>query len=286
LLAGGGTGGHIYPALAVGKALARRHPEARVLFVGSAHGLERDLVPREGFDFRPIVVSGFKRELSPGLVVTVGKAAVGLVQSLAIVGSFRPDVVVGTGGYASGPVVLAAVILGVPTVIHEQNVVPGATNRFLSRYARVVAISWEESRKSLALPSRAVLTGNPIRPEVLRATREEGIKALGLRPNFRTVLAFGGSQGSERINDALIRALPALAEKKGVQYLLSTGRRNYDRVIALARDLGLPVRSSSDGGIPESAGGDIIVAPYIYNMPLALACADLVISRSGAITLA
>lgn len=285
LLAGGGTGGHIYPALSIGRELLARFSDAEILFVGGRRGLESDLVPKAGFEFQAITVSGFERKLSLDTLATAGRAVAGLFQSMAIVRKFRPNVAVGTGGYASGPAMLAAAMLGVPVIVHEQNVVPGATNRLLSRWAQTVAISWEESRKYLARPERSVLTGNPIRPEIMTAERAESAALFGLDPRRPTVLAFGGSQGARRINTALIGALPSLAAQHNAQFMLATGSDKFEESMDLASRSGLPVSIASDG-IGRSDGGDIIIMPYIYNMPQALACADLAICRAGAITIA
>ncbi|MEA4882927.1 MAG: undecaprenyldiphospho-muramoylpentapeptide beta-N-acetylglucosaminyltransferase [Clostridia bacterium] len=287
ILAGGGTGGHIYPAISIGRELLSRHPGAEILFVGGDRGLERDLVPREGFPFRAIRVSGFRRKLSADTIATAFRAVQGVFQSVAIIRGFRPTAVIGTGGYASGPVGLAAVLLGCPLIIHEQNVVPGVTNRMLSRSAQTVAISWEESRRFLRRPERAVLTGNPIRADVMSASRDEGIRSLGLNPRRKVVLAFGGSQGSETINKAFIAAAAGreLRCDHGVQLVLACGKGKFDTAVRLAGAAELPVIVGPDG-IGRSGSGDLILMPYIYNMPQALACADLVVSRSGAITLA
>ena len=285
LLAGGGTGGHIYPALAIARELLSRYPGAEILFIGGTRGLESELIPREGFAFRAISVSGFRRRLSLDTLATAARAGLGVAQSLAIVWRFRPDAAIGTGGYASGPAMLAASWLGVPVLIHEQNVVPGAANRALSSRAAIVAISWEESRKFLRRPDRVVLTGNPVRPEVITVTREEGLTSLGLDGSRPIVLAFGGSQGSAGINRAFIGALPTLTAQGNAQFVLATGRDKFDESISFARDVGVPVAVSSNG-IARSERGDIIIMPYIYNMPHALACADLALTRSGAITLA
>lgn len=285
LLAGGGTGGHIYPALSIARELLSRYPGAQMLFIGGRRGLEGELIPREGFAFKAIAVSGFERRLSLDTLVTAARAGWGVAQSLSIVARFSPDAAIGTGGYASGPAMLAASMLGVPVLIHEQNVVPGAANRMLSGRASIVAISWEESRKYLKRPATAVLTGNPVRPELLTATREEGLRAFGLDGSRPVVLAFGGSQGSDSINRAFIGALPALLTLGNAQFVLATGKDKFEESVALARDAGVPTAISSDG-IARAGRGDIIIMPYIYNMPQALACADLALARSGAITLA
>lgn len=284
LLAGGGSGGHIYPALDIGAELLKRYPYARLLYVGGKRGLEGNLIPREGHDFAAITVAGFERKLSLGTLVTAAKAGIGFIQSMAIVARFRPDVAVGTGGYASGPAILAASFAGVPVLIHEQNVVPGATNRLLARRAQVVAISWEESKQYLPDPGRAVLTGNPIRSGVTKASRQDGCGEFGFDPSRPIVLATGGSQGALNINTAVIGSMPALVQR-GAQFLLATGLDKFDSATQLAQEAGLRLSVDSHG-IARSSGGDVIIMPYIYNMPLAQACADLMVARSGAITLA
>ncbi len=284
MLAGGGTGGHIYPALAIGEELLRRYPDAELLFVGGRKGLERTLVPRAGHRFVAITVAGFERRLGVGTFVTAAKAVAGLVESLAVVARFRPDVAIGTGGYASGPAILAASLLRMPVLVHEQNVVPGATNRLLASRARTVAVSWAESIKMLPDPSRAVLTGNPIRREIVTASKRDGLAAFRLSADRPVVLIIGGSQGARSINAAAVGAIPQIVGAGG-QLLLATGPDKFGDALAGAARGGTTLSVDSEG-IARSAGGDVIVMPYIYSMPQAMACADLVVARSGAITLA
>ena len=284
LLAGGGTGGHIYPALAIADELLRRYPHSELLFVGGRRRLERTLVPRAGHRFVSITVAGFERRLSLGTLATAAKAATGVAQSLAIVARFRPDVAIGTGGYASGPAILAASLLGVPTLIHEQNVVPGATNRLLAKRAKVAAVSWSESVRYLPHPDRAVLTGNPIRRDVVTASREDGLASFGLSPLRPVVLVTGGSQGAASINRAAAAAVTRIVAAGG-QVLMATGADKFDDAVRQTRDAGTELHVDAEG-IARSERGDVILVPYIYSMPQALACADVVVARAGAITLA
>ncbi len=284
MLAGGGTGGHIYPALAIGEELAERHPGSELLFVGGRRGLEGTLVPRAGHRFVAITVSGFERRLGLGTLVTAAKAGAGLVESMVVVSRFRPDVAIGTGGYASGPAILAASLLRVPVLIHEQNVVPGATNRLLASRAHTVAVSWAESIERLPDPSRAVLTGNPIRREIVTASRREGLAAFRLAAGKPVVLVIGGSQGARSMNDATAGAIQRVIAAGG-QLLMATGPDKFEATLERMAQGGMALSVDSEG-IARSARGDVIVMPYIYSMPQAMACADLVVARSGAITLA
>lgn len=284
MLAGGGTGGHIYPALAIGEELTRRYPGAELLFVGGRRGLEGTLVPRAGHRFVAITVAGFERRLGLGTFATAAKAVAGLAQSMAVVARFRPDVAIGTGGYASGPAILAASMMRVPVLIHEQNVVPGATNRLLARRARCVAVSWAESIKMLPDPARAVLTGNPIRREIVTALRRDGLNAFRLAAGKPVVLVIGGSQGARSMNSAAAGAIPRILAAGG-QLLMATGPDKFEATLEQAMQAGAVLSVDSEG-IARSARGDVIIMPYIYSMPQAMACADLVVARSGAITLA
>lgn len=276
LLAGGGTGGHIYPALTVAEALRERVKDLDILFVGSKRGLEGDVIPKAGYRLATIDVMGFKRSISAQNLTVALKAGKSLLDSWRIIRSFRPDVVVGTGGYVSGPVILAASLMGLPTMIQEQNVVPGVTNRVLARFVRAVAVSHEESRRYFGGRARVVVTGNPIRPAILAATRDQGVKELGLDPGLKTLLIFGGSQGSLAINRAVVEALPGILEIPCLQVLHQTGSKGYEEARRQVEDLGLD----------EDRKRRLELLPYIYHMEYALAAADLVIGRAGAISIA
>ena len=197
LITGGGTGGHIYPALAICKGLLAADKEAEVLYVGTRAGLEAELVPRECIPFAIIDAAGIMGK-SPGkAIMGAARATRGLLQAAAIVRRHRPQVVLGTGGYVSGPVVFMASMLGVRCAIQEQNAVPGFTNRMLSRVVSEVFTPFRGTEQHFPRPGKCVLTGNPVRPEILAASREEGARELGLDPSGKTLFVFGGSRGAQ-----------------------------------------------------------------------------------------
>ncbi|MGQ9780348.1 MAG: undecaprenyldiphospho-muramoylpentapeptide beta-N-acetylglucosaminyltransferase [Bacillota bacterium] len=275
LIAGGGTGGHVYPGITIGQAIRARRPEAEILFVGTREGLEADVVPREGFALETLPLMGLPRKLSPRVLVAAWLAGKGLLAAFRLIKRFRPDLVVGTGGYVCGPVVLAAVLCGVPSAIQEQNAFPGLTNRFLGRLVRRVFLGYEEAARYFP-PDKVAVTGNPIRAGILAADRTEAAAKLGLDPALTTVLVMGASQGARSLNEALLTCLPRLLLQPRLQVLHIAGRRNYEAVREALEHLRLP----------PAMAARVVIAPYIYNMPDAYAVADLVVSRAGAISLA
>lgn len=274
-LAGGGTGGHIYPALAIADGLRGSRPGTSLVYLGTARGLEADLVPRAGIPFFPISGGGVVGK-SP-LAAARGMLALarGTVQAASILRRFSPHVVVGTGGYASVPAAAAAVLLRVPLVIQEQNVYPGVSNRLLARFAREVYVPAETTRRYLPCPERALVTGNPVRPELLAGRRDEAAARLGFDPRRPVLAVFGGSRGARAINRAAATALPALAGR-GIQSLWVTGEAYHGEALAALRG----------AGIQPASSGNIRVEPYLHGMADALAVADLVVARAGAMTLA
>ncbi|MDU5087813.1 MAG: UDP-N-acetylglucosamine--N-acetylmuramyl-(pentapeptide) pyrophosphoryl-undecaprenol N-acetylglucosamine transferase [Veillonella sp.] len=180
IISGGGTGGHIYPAITIYKEIMKQNPDAKVLYVGTKQGLEATLVPKEGIEFTTIPVQGLQRQLSLGTLVTLGKTALGIVKANAIVCKFKPDVVIGTGGYVCGPILLAAALHNIPTIIQEQNVIAGITNKILSRFVDVVALGYKDAEASFSKAKRVVYTGNPVRPDVLVDSRTVGRNGDGL----------------------------------------------------------------------------------------------------------
>lgn len=280
LVTGGGTGGHIYPALAVAGELRRRHPDAEFLYAGGKKGLESELVPREGYDFVALDVRGMERKAGLSMAVSAVKALLAVIKAMGIVRRFKPDAVVGTGGYASFPVGAAAVLCRRPLVLHEQNVYPGLANRLLGRLAKGVAISWPSSKGGFKGRAEVVLTGNPVRYTITETKREDGLKRMGLASDKPTVLIFGGSQGAVRINRAAVRAMK-LSEGSGARCILATGKANFTRVAVEAKAQGLAF--SQDFADDAS---DAFIVPYIHDMAAALAVSDIVVSRAGALTLA
>ncbi len=276
IVSGGGTGGHIYPALAVARGLKHRYAGCEVLYVGTAGGMEADIVPREGIPFASICASGLKRKLSPANLLSCGRALLGVGQALCILRRFKPAAVVGTGGYASAPVVMAAVISGVPTLIHEQNALPGIANRLLARFVDRVCVTFAGSRAYFGNKKKVRVTGLPVRPEILRAERGRGLSSLGIEPGRFILLSFGGSRGARSINRAMAKVIKNFAGDPHLFIVHSTGNTGYEEFAVFLREEGIEL-----GEI-----GNVKVMPYIYNMHDALAAADLVVSRAGAATIA
>lgn len=281
LIAGGGTGGHIYPAVTIGKALLEKGAE--LLFVGTQRGLEKQIVPREGFPIEFISVDYFPRRLSLRLFRSILTAGKGVREAWKLVKRFAPDACVGTGGYVAGPVVLAAALLGVPTVIQEQNALPGLTNRLLVHFVDKVALGYEAAAGGFGRRDKLVFTGNPIRPEIAEMTRERGAARLGLDPRKRLVLVTGASQGARSINRAIIESFHEF-RRLDAYLLVATGAASFDSVVAELEKGGAAGRSALDGS--ARAFGNVIVAPYLYDMPAALAAADLAVGRAGALSIA
>jgi UDP-N-acetylglucosamine--N-acetylmuramyl-(pentapeptide) pyrophosphoryl-undecaprenol N-acetylglucosamine transferase len=269
-VSGGGTGGHIYPALALIREIQKRDKDAKFLYIGTLNGLESKIVPKENIPFTSIHITGFKRKLSFENVKTVLRFIKGVRDSRKILKEFKPDIVVGTGGYVCGPVVYAAAKLGIPSIIHEQNSVPGLTNKFLSRYVKRIAICFEEAKEFFS-QEKVIFTGNPRASEVLGQDGIKGRLSVGLSTTLPTVLIFGGSRGARPINEAVIKSLPELAGKP-YQVLYVTGDVHYDEVSKEVELVGNPK--------------NVVIKPFIHNMPEVLAGMDLVVSRAGATTLA
>ena len=276
IMSGGGTGGHIYPAITILRAIQKEVPDCEVLFIGTQYGLESDIIPKEGFDFRTIDVRGFERRLSVRNVHTIMKAIGSVWQSRQLIRKFKPDIVIGTGGYVCGPVLLAASMMDIPTMIQEQNVIPGITNKILSRFVDKIAVGYEDAKTYFQNSEKIFVSGNPIRQEVISATREEGIIALGLDPAKLTILISGGSRGARSINQAMIHVHQQFAGSRDIQLLHVTGQNEYNDIVVNLKQC----------GIDTNKAGNIIIKPYLYNMPQALAVADIAVFRAGAIGLA
>lgn len=269
LLSGGGTGGHIYPALAMLKEIKERMPQASFLYIGTANGLEADIVPKEGIPFEHIEITGFKRKISVENFKTINRFFKGVRVSKRIIKRFKPDIVIGTGGYVCGPVVFAATRLHIPTLIHEQNVVPGLTNKFLSRFTSAVAVSFTDSKAHFKRDD-VHITGNPRASEVLRGNSDLGRESLGIPPHKKVILIVGGSRGARAINHAFLDMSDRLAELDNCHFVYVTGEVHYEEISQkLSKNL-----------------EQVTVKPFIYNMPDVLAATDLIINRAGASFLA
>ncbi len=276
LFAGGGTAGHINPALAIANHLIERDGKTEVRFVGARQGLEVSLVPHSGFCLDTIKVHGFERKLSFGTIKTMAEIPIAIMASKKIIKKFKPDVVVGTGGYVCGPVLYAAAKMKIPTFIHESNAFPGITTRILSGVVDTVALGMESAKRYIPKAKNIVITGNPIRQTILSVDSFEARRKLGLdeRP---FILFFGGSLGARDFNVTVTDWIAKMAESGKYQILMGTGKNNqYDTVITSLREKGVDIRK-----YPH-----IKICEYIYDMDIAMNAADLVVSRAGASTLA
>jgi UDP-N-acetylglucosamine--N-acetylmuramyl-(pentapeptide) pyrophosphoryl-undecaprenol N-acetylglucosamine transferase len=267
VIAGGGTGGHLYPGIAVARELRRRMPEARVTFAGTARGIESRVIPKEGFELDVLRSAGLKG--AGGRALARGFALLPLsgIDAWRIISRRTPDVVVGVGGYSSGPVVLAAALRRIPTLLLEQNAVPGVTNRLLAQLVSAAAVTFESTVKYFG--RRGFVAGNPVRAEFLEGARRAG-KSTVDRAEGTRVLIFGGSQGAHAINMAMVEAAPRLADHRGLAITHQTGERDLDSVRDSYRRAGLEAR----------------VEPFLYAMDREMKAADLVICRAGATTIA
>jgi UDP-N-acetylglucosamine--N-acetylmuramyl-(pentapeptide) pyrophosphoryl-undecaprenol N-acetylglucosamine transferase len=266
MIAGGGTGGHIYPAIAIAQEFRARSASRRVVFVGTEKGLETKIVPKAGYPLELISVGGLKGKGPVELIRNVARLPLGFVQAFQLIGKHRPQVVLGVGGYSSGPVLAAAKLRGVPTIIHEANAFPGLTNRWLAKIVKAVAVAFEDASPRLGRRD-AVVTGNPIRREFFDAGKRE----LATPVDRKRLLIFGGSQGSRVINDAMSGALLFLAKLKDrVDVVHQTGPGELAKVQEAYR---------------TSAFANARVVPYLDPMVDEIAAADLVVSRAGAMTI-
>lgn len=273
LITGGGTGGHIYPALAIAKEIKDKYKDAEILYVGTKEGLEAELVPREGFEFKTIRVKGMPRKLNKQSLIAIKALLDGLNDSKKILKDFKPDIVIGTGGYVCGPMVYMASKLNIKTLIHEQNAFPGITNKILSRYVDKVAITFEEAIKYFKYPDRVINTGNPIRSQILNIDKKMAYKELKLESNKPLILSFGGSGGQKKLNDVMLNFIEKNL-KSNIQIIHITGSRLYDDFISEIKEKNIIIPNN------------IQIVPYFYKMPEALNIAKLVITSAGAITLA
>ena len=271
LMTGGGTGGHIYPALAFIKYMQEKDRKTEVLFVGGKRGLENKIVPLANIPFETIELQGFRRSLSLQNIKTVYLFLRSLKRARKLIEDFRPDVVIGTGGYVAGSVVYAAAKLGIPTIIHEQNSVPGVTNKFLSRYADVVASCFMDVEKYFP-KARVVYTGNPRAQEVAQTLKSPVLAEYMLNPEKPTVIIFGGSQGALKINQAFVESLP-LFENKPYQVLYASGERYYKEFQKQFEEA-------------HRKNKNIRIYPYISKMGEILANSQLMVGRSWATSLA
>src|SRR3954462_1117081 len=269
VIAGGGTGGHLYPGIAVARELLARRPDTVVSFAGTAQGIESRVVPREGFPLDVIRSSGVKGKSFVDRARGAARVPFSLADAWRVVSARRPSLVIGVGGYSSGPIVLVASLRGVPSMLLEQNAVPGLTNRVLSRFVRAAAVTFDSTRAFFG--AKAFVSGNPVRPEFFAASGPHQESALDDQTSVTRVLVFGGSQGAHAINLAMVEAASQLAAGGSPLRLVhQTGERDVEMVRPAYRAAGLQAD----------------VEPFLYDMGRQLGRADVVICRAGATTLA
>ena len=273
VLSGGGTAGHINPAIFIAKKILEKEPDSQILFVGTPAGMENRLVAKEGFDIRHVEVMGFQRKLSMRNFKAAYLAFASVGKAKKILREFRPDVVIGTGGYVSWPVLRAAASMKIPTLIHEQNAFPGLTTRKLSEVVDKVCLSFDASRKFFSCKEeKLVLTGNPTAPELGKSSVRKARSELGLSAPF--LLSYGGSLGASAINEAVFTLAKEYSCRKPVFHTHAFGVREYEKWMNLEKSEGI------------CRFGNVKFCDYIYDMPKQMLASDLVISRAGAITLA
>ncbi|MBM7614587.1 undecaprenyldiphospho-muramoylpentapeptide beta-N-acetylglucosaminyltransferase [Alkaliphilus hydrothermalis] len=271
VISGGGTGGHIYPAIAIANKIKEENPKAEILFIGTEKGLESDIVPKAGYKIKHIPVSYLKRKISLHNLKSGGLLLKGLMEARRILKDFKPDVVVGTGGFVCGPVLFIAAKLKIKTLIHESNVFPGLTNRILARYVDVIAVSFDDAKKYFKDLNKIIVTGNPIREDFLKVTEAEALIKYPKHPNKPLILVVGGSGGSAKLNNAVIQLLEKHPNDQ-FELLWATGKNHYSKVMD-----SLPKSSST---IEKHR-----IVPYINDMPYALKACDLIITSAGAMLL-
>ncbi|HBI93733.1 MAG TPA: undecaprenyldiphospho-muramoylpentapeptide beta-N-acetylglucosaminyltransferase [Terrisporobacter glycolicus] len=273
LLSGGGTGGHVYPAIAIANKIKEENPDCEILFVGTEKGIESEIVPKYGYELKTVTVQGFRRKIDFENVKRVFKLCKGLEQSRRIVKKYKPDIVIGTGGYVSGPVLFNSALNKTVTIVHEQNSFPGVTNKILSKVVTRVLTSFEDSHERFPEESRnkLVLTGNPVRKEILQSRKSTSRKKLGISEDKKMVLCYGGSGGSEEINDAMRLVIKNMV-KEDIAFIFATGKLYYDEFMESLGEVSLKPYQR--------------VMPYLDNMADGLSASDIVIGSAGAISLA
>ncbi|HEY4791997.1 MAG TPA: undecaprenyldiphospho-muramoylpentapeptide beta-N-acetylglucosaminyltransferase, partial [Actinomycetes bacterium] len=278
LVAAGGTGGHVFPGLALARTIVQHDPEATVRFAGTTRGIESRAVPEAGFALDLLPILPLSRRLAKETLLAPFAAVNGTFAARRLLRQHRFDVVCGMGGYVTLPVAMAARLEGVPVVLHEQNAVPGIANRLAARVARRIAVGVDAAAAAFP-PERTVVVGNPVRPELAHLDRaalhDEAVAAFGLDPDRRTLFVFGGSQGSRRINQAVVAATAHWPDPAAVQVLHACGRRDEADVRA--------AWAEADPGARDLL---VRIVPFVDRMDLAYAAADLALTRAGAITVA
>ena len=278
IIAAAGTGGHINPGIAIANKIMKEEPNSKIVFVGTNRGIEKDLVPRAGYQLETIEAYGFSKKISREHIRRTLKTIESYGKAEKIVKKFKPDIVIGTGGYICGPVLTAAQKLKIPTMLHESNSFPGLAVKMLARKTNTILLGFKEAKEFLPKSAHVVVTGTPTKIEPLHWTEEEKRKEkenFGLEADLPTVLVFGGSQGAKKINDTMIDLIKNHADK-GYQVIWAVGQKNFEEVQKVFQKDQLDVEHLQHAK----------VVPYIYHMERVMNMADILVCRSGAITIA
>lgn len=270
LISGGGTGGHIFPAIAIADAIKRQHPEADILFVGAKGKIEMEKVPQAGYPIKGLWISGFHRKLTLRNLMFPVKLLSSMVKAWSIISRFKPDAVVGVGGFASGPILEVATRRGIPALVQEQNSYAGVTNKLLAKNASKICVAYDNMDRYFP-KNKIMVTGNPVRADLkdIKASREEALEYFGLDKGKKTLLVFGGSLGARTLNEAMANAAQMLREHNDIQVLWQAGKL-YIEEFSKSETAQLP---------------NVQIRPFIDRMDLAYKMADLVACRAGALTI-
>lgn len=276
-MTGGGTGGHVNPAIAIANSIRENQPDSVIEFVGTSHGIENKLVPKEGYKLHHVEVQGFKRKLTPYNIKSAWLAFTSPMKAKKLLREFKPDLVVGTGGYVCWPLLKAASSMGIPTAIHESNAIPGVAVKMLARYVDRIYVNFDATAAALgdAYGDKIVKVGNPIKPEFSSLDYKEARRKLGIDGKYsQLLLSYGGSMGAEKVNDEMLDFMRDYTKNHPeVFHIHATGAIEYEAATAKAQEYGL------------TGYENIQINEYIYNMPELMAAADVVVSRAGAMTL-
>lgn len=273
IISGGGTGGHIYPALTIATAIEQLDPQSEIIFVGTKKGLESSIIPKAGYPIEYIQVEGFSRKLGLELLKNLYTAIKGCAQAFALLRKHRPDLVIGTGGYVCGPVVLIARLLGIKACIQEQNAKAGITNRLLAKVANCVFLGYKAAASQLGSSAKNIFTGNPVRETIFKLSRESSRQFFNIAADSQVLLIYGGSRGARNINNAALDFYKHLADFPNLQVIHITGEALFEEVQTALK-------------LQQTHGQQIQLFPYMYEMDKAINAADFAVSRAGAIAIA
>ena len=274
IVTGGGSGGHIYPAIAIADKIKEKSPDSEILYIGNEIGLEKEIIPKTGYPMKLVTAMWLDRSNALKLFGTAYGVFKGYRQSLKIMKDYKPDIVIGTGGYVCVPVMLAAHRYGAKTYIHEQNAFPGAANKMLEKYVNKVFLGFQEAGKFFKEPQKHIFVGNPVRKRFFNVTKKESRKELKIDANAFVVFSFGGSYGADKINEVAFDLMTIVNGKKDIVMIFGTGSQYYENILNKAKE--------NDINIQEN----IRIISYINDMENYLGASDLIISRAGALSMA